>query len=44
MEFLVLKLADFIDTTRFEDLPVEVVEESKRLLVDSIGTHVLLAR
>ena len=30
-------LARFVDETRFEDLPPELVEEAKRLLMDSLG-------
>ena len=37
MTTLVETFAAFAAGTRFEDLPVEVVEESKRLLLDSIG-------
>jgi 2-methylcitrate dehydratase PrpD len=37
MGTIVETLAGFASNTRFEDLPAVVVEESKRLLVDSIG-------
>ena len=37
MENLTQKLADFAINTTFEDLPLETVYESKRLLLDSIG-------
>lgn len=37
METLAARLARFVFETHFEDLPVEAVEESKRLLLDSIG-------
>jgi 2-methylcitrate dehydratase PrpD len=31
------QLADFVDRTRFADLPASIVSETKRLLLDSIG-------
>jgi 2-methylcitrate dehydratase PrpD len=34
---LIETLADFAAATKFEDLPAPVVEESKRLLIDSLG-------
>lgn len=37
METIVDALAEFTSGVRFEDLPLKVVEESKRLLIDSIG-------
>lgn len=37
---IVQKLADFTADTRLESLPAEVVHESKRLLLDSIGCAV----
>ena len=37
MTTLIETLADFAATTRYEDLPANVAEESRRLLLDSIG-------
>ena len=31
------QLADFVEATRFNDLPESVVSETKRLLLDSVG-------
>ncbi|KCV65008.1 hypothetical protein L493_0633, partial [Bordetella bronchiseptica 99-R-0433] len=37
MSTIIEKLADFSVNTAFEDIPAHVVEESKRLILDSIG-------
>ena len=37
MTTTVSQLADFVDGTRFADLPASVVDETKRLLLDAIG-------
>lgn len=37
MEEVTSKLSEFIDETRFEDIPAGIVEDSKRILLDSIG-------
>src|SRR3989304_5086215 len=37
MKTIIQQLADFISEIRYEDLPDEVVHESKRILLDSIG-------
>src|SRR5690606_23960209 len=37
METIIEKLAGFTHSTDFEQLPPAVIEESKRLIVDSIG-------
>jgi len=34
---VITQLAEFVDALRFEDLPNDVVEESKRIILDSIG-------
>ena len=34
---IIMQLAEFVDALRFEDLPNDVVEESKRIILDSIG-------
>lgn len=36
-ETLIDKVAEFVTDTQFEDLPHEVVDESKRILLDSVG-------
>ena len=36
-EYTTIKLARFTRETNFEDLPPEVVDESKRLLLDSLA-------
>lgn len=36
-ETTITKIAEFTDKARFEDLPFEVVEESKRLILDSVA-------
>ena len=37
MKTIVAALTDFVTSTRYEDLPQEVVEDTKRCILDSIG-------
>jgi 2-methylcitrate dehydratase PrpD len=37
MEKVTSTLSEFIDKTRFEDIPAGIVEDAKRILLDSIG-------
>ena len=34
---LITRLADFVDATGYDDLPAEVIAETKRILLDTIG-------
>ena len=37
MERVTLTLSDFVAKTAFDDLPYQVIEQTKRVLLDSIG-------
>lgn len=37
VETIITQLAEFVDELKFEDLPADVVQESKRIILDSIG-------